>query len=116
MRSTPTRLVTSISTGSAPGRGELELGRGEQHEVLTQRQRFRGVHEVLERLAEVVDVLGGLPDDEVAERVDVPVREQVSLRQRDDPDARELDQSVFAGQQVFPESQQRLAGSSSGAT
>ena len=54
-------------------------------------------------------MLGGVPDDEVAERVDVPVREQVSLRQRDDPDARELDQSVFAGQQVFPESQQPLA-------
>ena len=78
MRSTPTRLVTSISTGS-DRRGELELGRGEQHEVLTHRQRFRGDHELLQRLAEVVDVLGGLPDDEVAERVDVPVWEQVSL-------------------------------------
>jgi hypothetical protein len=63
----------------------------------------------LECRAEVLDVLVGLPDDEVAERVDVPVREQVSLRQGDDPDARKLDQAAFAGQQVFPELQQSLA-------
>src|SRR4051794_20416717 len=107
-RSSPTRWVRSISTGSAPFGLSSNLA-DEQHEVLAERERRGCLDEFLDGRAQVVDVVGCLQDDEIAEGVDVPVWEQVSLGQGQDPDAGELDQSSLVREQLVLESREALS-------
>ena len=79
MRSSPTRWVTSISTGSGPAEDSSNLAE-ESSMKSSPTDSASGVStSSFERRAQVVDVFGGLPDNEVAERVDVPVWEQIGL-------------------------------------